>query len=86
MARRRFSSSPWQRPDVLPLLESLSHIIEPRPGMVGKRDNSKFAKFATQQDLNQGKSWIMSRSSTRHHIFNLVVIEPELSEKFKVSD
>jgi len=28
----------------------------------------------------------MLRSSTRHHIFNLVVIEPEVSEKFKVSD
>src|SRR6266702_8038311 len=45
-----------------------------------------FSNFATQQDFNKKKGWSMLRSSTRHHIFNLVVIEPEVSEKFKVSD
>jgi len=28
----------------------------------------------------------MLSSSTRYHIFNLVVIEPEMSEKFEVSE
>ena len=36
--------------------------------------------------LTKKKGWNMLRSSTRCHMFNLVVIEPEMSEKFKMID
>jgi len=45
-----------------------------------------FCQLRNTARLSQRKGWNMLRSSTRHHVINLVAIERDLSEKFEVFD
>ena len=54
--------------------------------LVASKGQWPFCQLRNTARLSQRKGWNMLRSSTRHHVINLVAIERDLSEKSEVFD